>query len=100
MLLLHARALAALRKELFDSLGVERARGLLIRMGFASGQQDGELAVKQRRAGLKTEEAFLLGPQLHSIEGVVSVEKVQLENNLSKGHFYGEFLWTNSWKTR
>jgi len=26
MLLLHARALAALRKELFDSLGVERAR--------------------------------------------------------------------------
>ena len=26
MLLLHARALAALRKELFNSLGVERAR--------------------------------------------------------------------------
>ncbi len=35
MLLLHARALAALRKELVDSLGVERTRGLLMRMGFA-----------------------------------------------------------------
>ena len=98
MLLLHARALAALRKELFDSLGVERTRGLLIRMGFASGQSDGELAVKQRRAGLKTEDAFLLGPQLHSIEGVVSVAKVQLDINLAQGHFYGEFLWTNSWE--
>lgn len=98
MLLLHARALAALRKELFDSLGVERARGLLIRMGFASGQRDGELAVKQRRAGLKTHDAFLLGPQLHSIEGVVSVEKVQLDINLAQGQFYGEFLWTNSWE--
>ena len=36
MLLLHARAFAELRKELLDSLGVERARGLLVRMGFAS----------------------------------------------------------------
>jgi hypothetical protein len=38
--------MGALRRELFDSLGVERARGLLIRMGFASGQQDAELAKK------------------------------------------------------
>ena len=98
MLLLHARALASLRKELFDSLGVERARGLLVRMGFASGLRDGEFAVRQRRAGLKVEEAFLLGPQLHSIEGIVSVEKVQLDIDLAKGQFYGEFLWTNSWE--
>ena len=37
MMLLHTRALAGLRRELFDSLGVARARGLLVRMGFASG---------------------------------------------------------------
>ena len=85
MLLLHARAMAALRKELFDSLGVERARGLLLRMGFASGQHDGEMAVKQRRAGMDTEEAFLLGPKLHSVEGIVSVEKVVLEIDLATG---------------
>ena len=98
MLLLHARALAALRKELFDSLGVERARGLLVRMGFASGQRDGELAVKRRRAGMSTEEAFLLGPKLHSVEGVVSVEMVELDMNLATGHFFGDFLWENSWE--
>ena len=98
MLLLHARALAALRKELFDSLGVERTRGLLVRMGFASGQHDGEMSVKKRRAGTPTEEAFLLGPKLHAVEGVVSVEKVQLELNLASGHYFGEFLWENSWE--
>jgi DNA-binding NtrC family response regulator len=98
MLLLHARALAALRKELFDSLGVERARGLLVRMGFASGMHDGELAVKERRAGMRTEEAFLLGPKLHSVEGIVSVEKVALEIDLASGHYFGEFLWENSWE--
>lgn len=98
MLLLHARALAALRKELFDSLGVERARGLLVRMGFASGQRDGEIAVKQRRAGVRTEEAFLLGPRLHAIEGVVQVETVVLDLQLATGRFFGEFLWQNSWE--
>jgi len=98
MLLLHARALAALRKELFDSLGVERARGLLVRMGFASGVHDGELAVKKRRAGMRTEDAFLLGPKLHSVEGVVSVETVSLEIDLARGKFLGDFLWHNSWE--
>jgi DNA-binding NtrC family response regulator len=98
MLLLHARALAALRKELFDSLGVERTRGLLVRMGFASGQHDGEMALKKRREGTPTEEAFLLGPKLHAAEGVVAVEKVQLELDLRTGHYFGEFLWENSWE--
>jgi transcriptional regulator with GAF, ATPase, and Fis domain len=98
MLLLHARAFAELRKELLDTLGVERARGLLVRMGFASGQRDGELAVKERRSGMRTEDAFMLGPRLHSIEGIVRVEKVQIDMDLATKHFYGEFLWENSWE--
>ena len=98
MMLLHTRALAELRKELLDSLGVKRARGLLIRMGFASGQRDGELAVKERRGGMPVEQAFMLGPQLHSIEGAVLVEKIHVELDMASKHFFGEFLWTNSWE--
>lgn len=98
MLLLHTRALAELRKELLDSLGVQRARGLLVRMGFASGQRDGELALKEMRAGLPIEQAFMLGPQLHTIEGAVLVEKVHMELDLKRKHFFGEFLWTNAWE--
>ncbi len=97
-MLLHTRALAELRKELLDSLGVNRARGLLIRMGFASGQRDGELAVKERLNGMPCDKAFMLGPQLHSIEGAVQVEMLQMELDLKTKHFYGEFTWTNSWE--
>ena len=98
MLLLHARAFAALRKELLDSLGVQRARGLLVRLGFSSGQRDGEFAVKERRGGMRTEDAFMLGPQLHSIEGVAHVEMVRLEIDLTRKHFFGEFLWESAWE--
>ncbi|MGH8808541.1 MAG: XylR N-terminal domain-containing protein, partial [Noviherbaspirillum sp.] len=79
MLLVHARALAALRKELFNSLGVERARGLLVRMGFVSGERDGEWAARQRLSGVSTEQAFAHGPALHGIEGAVSVTQVALD---------------------
>jgi two-component system response regulator HydG len=98
MLLVHTRALAELRKELLDSLGVARARGLLIRMGFASGQRDGELAVKEMRAGMPAEQAFMLGPQLHTIEGAVLVETDHLELDLKNRHFFGEFRWINAWE--
>ncbi|MEJ8857503.1 sigma 54-interacting transcriptional regulator [Variovorax robiniae] len=98
MLLLHAQAFRELRRALLDTLGVERARALLVHMGFASGQRDGELAVRERRAGMRTEDAFMLGPRLHSIEGIVHVEKVHLEMDLATQHFYGEFLWENSWE--
>lgn len=97
MLLLHTRALGAFRKELLNSLGAERARGLLVRMGFASGQQDAELAKKLVGAGT-LEDVFLLGPRLHMMEGVARVNIVKSELDLAKGSFYGEFVWENSWE--
>lgn len=98
MLLLHAGALGGLRTELFDSLGVVGACGLLLRTGFASGRKDGELAVKQRHAGKSTEEAFLWGPQLHAAEGIAFSKKIQLDINLASGHFFADFLWESSWE--
>ncbi len=40
MLLVHAEAQASLRKELIDTLGMDRAQGLFTRMGYASGARD------------------------------------------------------------
>lgn len=48
MVLMHAAALAELRKELVESVGAEQARRILTRMGFASGLRDAELAKKVR----------------------------------------------------
>jgi len=97
MLLVHAEAQALLRKELIDSLGMPRAQGLLMRMGYASGLRDAELA-RTRAEHCSDIEAFMTGPQLHTLEGIVQVTPVRLEFNRAAATFYGEFLWHNSWE--
>ncbi len=97
MLLVHAEAQASLRKELIDTLGMERAQGLLTRMGYASGVRDAELA-RSRAESADDVEAFMTGPRLHTLEGIVRVTPIKLELDRAKGQFYGEFLWENSWE--
>ena len=97
MLLVHAEAQALLRKELIDSLGMERAQGLLTRMGYASGVRDAELAHK-RAPGASDIDAFMTGPRLHTLEGIVRVQPVAIELDRAAGKFYGEFIWENSWE--
>jgi len=97
MLLVHAEAQASLRKELIDTLGMDRARGLLTRMGYASGARDAELA-RIRAENASDVEAFMTGPQLHSLEGIVRATPVRLDLDRVAGRFYGEFLWENSWE--
>lgn len=97
MVLMHAGALAELRKELIESVGQEQARRILTRMGFASGMRDAELARRTRGAG-DLADAFVVGPQLHMLEGCARVEPVRLELDPPKNGFYGEFLWHNAWE--
>ncbi len=95
MALLHVRSLAALRRELVDSFGADAACGLLTRMGYASGSEDAETA---RTLGKERSfvDAFLSGPQMHMLEGIVVVEPLRVELDVEKGHYYGEFLWMDS----
>ena len=97
MLLVHAEAQASLRKELIDTLGMDRAQGLFTRMGYASGVRDAELA-RIRAQDSSDIDAFMTGPQLHTLEGIVRVTPIKLELDRVAGKFYGEFLWENSWE--
>lgn len=97
MLLLHATAMGALRTEVFNSLGVDRARGLLVRMGFASGQQDADLARSLLGSG-DNFDVFQLGPELHAFEGL---NRANIDNAVidwDKGIFEGDVSWKNSWE--
>ena len=97
MLLLHTNAFGALRKELFDSLGCERARGLLVRMGFVSGQKDAEL-IKKLAGDESLEDIFLAGAEMHMLEGMVKASKVRCKIDMDAGTFDGVFLWESSWE--
>ena len=97
MLLVHAEAQSSLRKELIDTLGMNRARGLLLRMGYASGMRDAEL-VRTRMPELSEADAFMTGPQLHSLEGIVGVIPIRVEVDRAAGKFHCEFRWINAWE--
>ncbi|MCU7845276.1 MAG: sigma 54-interacting transcriptional regulator [Candidatus Thiodiazotropha sp. (ex Monitilora ramsayi)] len=95
MVLLHTHAMGALRKELMDTLGHDRARGVLTRMGYASGAKDAELARKLLPES-SDEDLLMMGPRLHTLEGVVHVKPIKVDIDIRQRHFYGEFLWENS----
>lgn len=99
MILLHGAAITALRKELIDSLGIDRARGVLTRMGYASGASDAAWARKLYPDATETE-LLAMGPQLHTLEGIVCVRngKLTIAIDIAKGIFYGEFTWESSFE--
>ena len=95
MVLLHNTSLGAIRRELIDTVGIEKARGLITRMGYQSGTRDAEM-VRRIRPDSNDFDAFAVGPQMHALEGFVTVETVALDVNVETGHFHGEFIWHNS----
>ncbi|MEL0084017.1 MAG: XylR N-terminal domain-containing protein, partial [Gammaproteobacteria bacterium] len=64
MVLMHSEALASLREELLDLLGLARTRALLTRMGYTQGGIDARLA-RRVRSQQNHFDIFKVGPQLH-----------------------------------
>lgn len=95
MILLHSEALGSLRRELIDSIGLDKARGLLTRAGYVSGARDARL-VRQQWPNAEPTAAAIAGTRLHALEGVVQVEVVHARYDADRGAYEGEFLWHNS----
>jgi len=97
MVLLHTAALSALRSDLITSVGTDHTRRLLTRMGYASGLHDAGFA-RKTRGDRSLEEMYLVGPQLHMLEGAARVTPLHLKMDAATGQFDGEFRWDDSWE--
>ncbi|HBW09319.1 regulatory protein, Fis family [Stutzerimonas kunmingensis] len=97
MLLLQISAMANFRREMVNTLGTERAKGLFLRMGYQSGLKDAELARKLRPNATEYE-MFLAGPQLHSLKGMVKVRPIEVDIDMASGRFYCEVEWIDSFE--
>ena len=95
MLLMHASGFGVLRRELIESLGMERARGLLTRIGYNSGANDAHLARKMRDRS-NAVDMIHVGPQLHMLEGVGIVIPVRTDVDEETGQYHGEYIWEGS----
>lgn len=95
MMLLQGSAFGVMRRELIKSMGKDKARGLLTRLGWQAGARDAAQVAEQWPEGDHAA-LYSAGPRLHMLEGMVNVEAVRFEIDNSIGHFYSEFLWHNS----
>ncbi len=97
MVLVHSAALGALRRELMLGVGAEQSRRVFTRAGFAAGERDAALA-RQIRPQASLYDMFVVGPQLHMLEGAVQVTPLVFEADPRSGHYRGEFQWAHSWE--
>jgi two-component system response regulator HydG len=95
MLLWHSSAMGHLRRELIDTLGVDRARGLLTRAGYVAGARDAQL-VRERWPDGDAASVFMAGTRLHALEGAVKVTPLNFDFDIDRGTYEGEFLWEHS----
>ncbi|MDO9202748.1 MAG: XylR N-terminal domain-containing protein, partial [Hydrogenophaga sp.] len=95
MVLLHTEAMGSLRRELIDSIGLDKARGLLTRAGYVSGARDAQM-VRQQWPDADPTSVALAGTRLHALEGMVKVEVVHVSYDAISGAYDGEFLWHNA----
>jgi two-component system, NtrC family, response regulator HydG len=95
MVLMRSSSLGVLRRELIDAIGRDRARSVLTRAGHESGARDAQF-VRDRWPNVDLTSSLLAGLFLHALEGVVKVEPIELEIDLDRGTYHGEFLWHHS----
>jgi|TARA_R110002074_G_scaffold402194_1_gene604427 two-component system response regulator HydG len=98
MLLLHSEAMGSMRRELIESMGVERAKGIIMRTGFKAGVEDAKLA-KKLRPDASEKDQFMVGPQLHQLEGIVRVTPIRFEMDVKAKTFFMEIRWENSYES-
>lgn len=95
MSLVSVEALGLMRRDLINTLGMERTKGFLMRYGWACGMRDGE-TIASMYDWKDMKELILAGPVLHTLLGIVvaKAEEVKMED----GHLSFSGTWKNSYE--
>jgi len=96
VVLLSAAAMGLLRKELIDTLGIETARRLFLRFGYADGYHDA-VSLRDRSKWSSPLEGLRAGIVLHRLEGIVRAEILEVDHDGKTGRFHEEVLWHDSY---
>jgi DNA-binding NtrC family response regulator len=96
VVLLSAAAMGLMRKEVIDTFGLETARRLFLRFGYADGYHDA-VSLRDRSRWSTPLEGLRAGIVLHRLEGIVRAEIVELAHDADSGRFHEEALWHNSY---
>jgi DNA-binding NtrC family response regulator len=96
VVILSAAAMGLLRKELIDTLGLEAARRVAIRFGFADGYHDA-VNLRERSNWTDPVEGIRAGAVLQTLEGIVRADVRKIEHDAATGRFEEEVVWHDSY---
>jgi len=97
VVILSATAMGLLRKELIDTLGMDTARRLLLRFGYADGYHDA-VNLRDRSQWTDPVEGLRAGATLHTLEGIVRAVPVRIDVDAANGRFDAQFEWHDSYE--
>jgi DNA-binding NtrC family response regulator len=96
VVILSAAAWGLLRKELIDTLGLDAARRLMLRFGYADGYHDA-VSLRDRSQWASPLEGVRAGVVLHRLEGIVRGDIIKLVHDTTSGRFEEEVVWHDSY---
>jgi DNA-binding NtrC family response regulator len=97
VVILSAAAMGLMRKELVDTLGLEAARRVLLRFGFADGYHDA-VNLRARSNWVNPLDGLRSGATLHTLEGIVRADVLRVEYDEESGRFEEEVAWHDSYE--
>ena len=97
VVILSAAAMGLMRKELVDTLGLEAARRVLLRFGFADGYHDA-VNLRARSAWHTPTDGLRAGAVLHRLEGIVRADVRRVDYDGESGRFEEEVAWHDSYE--
>ena len=95
MIVVNVGDLGLLRKELITTFGTDRARGFLVRFGYARGYRDA-LATKEMFGWKSVDDWLSAGARLYTIEGSGAIEIVDLRVDQERKSYQGSATLQNS----
>jgi len=96
VVILSAAAMGLLRKELIDTLGLDTARRLMLRFGYADGYHDA-VSLRERSNWADPVEGLRAGAVLHTLEGIVRAEITKIQYDATTGRFETDVFWHDSY---
>lgn len=97
VIVFDAAALGKLRKDLIDTLGMDRAKGFLIRYGWSCGFE-AAMSIKEQFEWDNEMEWIYAGPTMHTLEGFVAANPSIIEIDRQKGTWLLCGIWNNSFE--
>ncbi|WAH35593.1 XylR N-terminal domain-containing protein [Alicyclobacillus dauci] len=97
IVLMETDALGELRKDLISALGMDRAKGFLLRYGWNCGSNYAKI-FKTVMPSNSDRDWMHAGPEIHEITGEVTVEIKELRFNPVTKEYYSEGYWNHSYE--